>query len=322
MRAHCATRISTRTRSRRAKSDLSRLRRRGPASRWSISAFSRCRTPTSRARCPTSRKRSTRCIPWSASGASSSSSASSRRRRRSSATTPYFSSYSTSWLEHCAAHVARSVDRLALGDRSLGGRSRQQRRVSAQIVRRARHPRARHRAAANVADEARRKRDTHAHGVLRRGRSSRIATEHGRADMMLANNVLAHVPDIHDFVEGSGACWPTTGSRRSSSHIWCRCSSKRSSTRSTRAFSYLSLLALEPVFAAHGLAVVDVDRIPTHGGSLRLGGSRTPNRGTARRRRSTSCGVSSFARGLAELSTYRAFAPRVRKIKNDFAALS
>jgi hypothetical protein len=81
-------------------------------------------------------------------------------------------------------------------------------------------------------------------------------------------------------------------------------------------FSYLSLLALEPVFAAHDLVVIDVDRIPTHGGSLRLwvahvGSKHRPDAAVDDLRRLERDG------GLAELTTYRSFASRVRAIKND-----
>jgi SAM-dependent methyltransferase len=229
----------------------------------------------------------------------------------------YFSSYSTSWLEHCAAHVASSVERLALDERSLvvevasnDGyllRSFVERGVPVLGV----EP------AANVADEARRNGVRTRTAFFGADEASRIAAEHGRADMMLANNVLAHVPDIHDFVEGFARLLAEEGvATFEFPHLVPLLEQTQFDTIYHEHFSYLSLLALEPVFAAHGLAVVDVDRIPTHGGSLRLwvahAGSKreaTPAVDAIRRLER--------AAGLADVSTYRAFAPRVRAIKRD-----
>jgi SAM-dependent methyltransferase len=229
----------------------------------------------------------------------------------------YFSSYSTSWLEHCAAHAARSVERLALGGGSLvvevasnDGyllRSFVERGVPVLGV----EP------AANVADEARRNGVRTRTAFFGADEASRIAAEHGRADMMLANNVLAHVPDIHDFVEGFRRLLAAGGlATFEFPHLVPLLEHTQFDTIYHEHFSYLSLLALEPVFAAHDLAVVDVDRIPTHGGSLRLWVAHAASK------REPAPAVDDLRRleraaGLADLKTYRGFAPRVRKIKND-----
>lgn len=229
----------------------------------------------------------------------------------------YFSSYSTSWLEHCAAHVARSVDRLALGDGSLvvevasnDGyllRSFVERGVPVLGV----EP------AANVADEARRNGVRTRTAFFGADEASRIAAEHGRADMMLANNVLAHVPDIHDFVEGFRRLLAAGGlATFEFPHLVPLLEHTQFDTIYHEHFSYLSLLALEPVFAAHDLRVVDVDRLATHGGSLRLwvahaGSQHVPADAVAALR------ALERDRGLDRLETYRAFAARVRKVKRD-----
>jgi SAM-dependent methyltransferase len=229
----------------------------------------------------------------------------------------YFSSYSTSWLEHCAAHAASSVERLALDDRSLvveiasnDGyllRSFVERGIPVLGV----EP------AANVADEARRNGVRTRTAFFGADEASRIAAEHGRADMMLANNVLAHVPDIHDFVEGFRRVLAADGvATFEFPHLLPLLEQTQFDTIYHEHFSYLSLLALEPVFAAHDLVVIDVDRIPTHGGSLRLwvahvGSKHRPDAAVDDLRRLERDG------GLAELTTYRSFASRVRAIKND-----
>jgi hypothetical protein len=134
---------------------------------------------------------------------------------------------------------------------------------------------------------------------------------------MLANNVLAHVPDIHDFVEGFRRLLGPGGvATFEFPHLLPLLAQAQFDTIYHEHFSYLSLLALEPVFAAHALTVVDAERIPTHGGSLRLwvahvGGPRSVGPAVDELRDAERSG------GLAELATYRAFAPQVRRVKRE-----
>lgn len=229
----------------------------------------------------------------------------------------YFSSYSTSWLEHCAAHAARCTERLALGEGSLvvevasndGYLLREfvARRIPVLGV----EP------AANVAAEARRSGVRTRTAFFGADEAGRIAAEHGRADLMLANNVLAHVPDVHDFVEGFARLLAPGGvATFEFPHLLPLLEQTQFDTIYHEHFSYLSLLAIEPVFVAHGLAVVDAERVPTHGGSLRLwvahaGSSWPPAPEVGALRALERDG------GLGDLATYRAFAPRVRAIKRE-----
>ncbi|HEX3469452.1 MAG TPA: class I SAM-dependent methyltransferase [Candidatus Elarobacter sp.] len=228
----------------------------------------------------------------------------------------YFSSYSTSWLAHCAAHAARCAEQLALGPSSLvvevasnDGyllRSFVARGIPVLGV----EP------AANVADVARRDGVPTRAAFFGAAEAARIAAEHGRADLMLANNVLAHVPDVHDFVAGFARLLAPGGvATFEFPHLLPLLAETQFDTIYHEHFSYLSLLAIEPVFAAHGLAVVDAERIPTHGGSLRLwvahDGTRAASPAVAALR-----GLE-HEMGLADLATYRAFAPRVRTIQRE-----
>ncbi len=229
----------------------------------------------------------------------------------------YFSSYSTSWLAHCAAHAARSIERLGLGEHSLvvevasnDGyllRSFVERGIPVLGV----EP------AANVAEEARRNGVRTRTAFFGAGEAERIAAEHGRADLMLANNVLAHVPDIHDFVEGFRRLLAPGGvAAFEFPHLLPLLAETQFDTIYHEHFSYLSLLALEPVLAAHALAVVDAERISTHGGSLRLwvahaGGPPAAASAVGELRDAERAG------GLHDLATYRAFAPRVRAVKRE-----
>jgi SAM-dependent methyltransferase len=229
----------------------------------------------------------------------------------------YFSSYSTSWLEHCRRHVDAASARLGLDERSFVVEVASndgyllKRFVERGVPVLGVEP------ADNVAQEARR------NGVLTRtaffgaDEADRIAAEYGRADMMVANNVLAHVPDIHDFVEGFARLLAPDGvATFEFPHLLPLLEQTQFDTIYHEHFSYLSLLAVEPVFAAHGLDVVDVDRIPTHGGSLRLWVAR---RGAARAVTGAVAGLRALEREhrLDDMATYASFAPRVKKIKHD-----
>ncbi len=229
----------------------------------------------------------------------------------------YFSSFSTSWLEHSRAHVERAIGRLGLGARSfvveVGSNDGYLLKafVERDIPVLGVEP------AANVAEEARRNGVPTRTAFFGAAEADRIVAEHGRAAMMIANNVLAHVPDIHDFVEGFRRVLAPEGiATFEFPHLLQLLEQTEFDTIYHEHFSYLSLLAVEPVFAAHGLRVVDAERIPTHGGSLRLwvghaGAARAPAPAVEALRALEREG------GLADLRTYAAFAPRVHAIKNE-----
>ena len=97
-----------------------------------------------------------------------------------------------------------------------------------------------------------------------------------RADLIAANNVLAHVPDINDFVAGFTALLADQGvATFEFPHLLNLVRKRQFDTIYHEHYSYLSLLAVERIFAANGLVVFDVEELPTHGGSLRVFAQRT-----------------------------------------------
>ena len=124
--------------------------------------------------------------------------------------------------------------------------------------------------AANVAEAARAKGITTEVEFLAPTTGTDIAATHGRADLVVANNVFAHVPDLRGFAQA----WPpwskTPGSSPSSFPTSCASSQRRQfDTIYHEHYSYLTL-ATAPALGTAGLVVVDVDEIETHGGSLRV----------------------------------------------------
>ena len=228
----------------------------------------------------------------------------------------YFSSFSTSWLEHARRYVEAMIDRLALGPghqvveiASNDGyllRNFQERGVPVLGI----EP------AANVAEAAR------AIGIPTEvrffGRETALElVDRGlAADLLLGNNVLAHVPDLNDFVAGLAVLLKPQGVLTMEfPHLVRMVEENQFDTIYHEHFSYFSLLAVERVFAVHGLAIFDVEELPTHGGSLRL---------FARRRESGAHPASARVAGLREreralgietLAYYEGFAEKVRETK-------
>jgi SAM-dependent methyltransferase len=183
----------------------------------------------------------------------------------------YFSSYSESWLAHARKYCEQMTARLGLDAGSFvvevasndGYLLRNF--VAAGIPALGIEP------AENVAEVARKIGvDTEA-VFFGRETAKRIAAERRQADLLLGNNVLAHVPDLNDFVAGLKILLAPQGViTMEFPHVMVLMQENQFDTIYHEHFSYFSMLTVRQVFAAHGLNIFDVDRLPTHGGSLRI----------------------------------------------------
>jgi hypothetical protein len=146
----------------------------------------------------------------------------------------------------------------------------------------------------------------------------RLASEGKRADLVCGNNVYAHVPDINDFTKGLAIALKPGGTiTLEFPHLLRLIEQNQFDTVYHEHFSYLSLLAVESIFELAGLRVMDVEEIPTHGGSLRVYGCHandarpsTPAVGAMRKREGEF--------GLGRLETYRGFQKKADKVRDDF----
>jgi SAM-dependent methyltransferase len=135
----------------------------------------------------------------------------------------------------------------------------------------------------------------------------------GRADLLIANNVLAHVPDLNDFVEGMRIALAPRGTITIEfAHLLQMMRYSQFDTIYHEHYSYFSLLAVQRVLAAHGFDVVDVEELPTHGGSLRVY-ARHVGAEIAASVEEVLDKERSF--GLDRIETYRHFADGVRACK-------
>ncbi len=150
-------------------------------------------------------------------------------------------------------------------------------------------------------------------------RLARTLVERGiRADLTVANNVLAHVPDIGDFVAGFALLLQPAGvATFEFPHLAHMIADNQFDTIYHEHFSYLSLTAVRSIFAANGLAIFDVEELPTHGGSLRVYAQRADSGSRNVEARIDEVLRSEARAGLVGPDAYRGFQARAERAKND-----
>ena len=181
----------------------------------------------------------------------------------------YFSSYSDSWVAHAKRYVQAAVVRLGLAADSFVVESQH----DGYLLKHVRDLGIRClgiEPAANIAEVARANGIDTVSEFLGEATGTAVAAEHGKADLVAANNVFAHVPDIVDFARGLRALLKDDGTLTIEiPHLLRLIEDRLYDTIYHEHYSYLSLLTTQRVLAEAGLTVVDVEELPTHGGSLR-----------------------------------------------------
>ncbi len=146
----------------------------------------------------------------------------------------------------------------------------------------------------------------------------RLVAERQRADLIVGNNVYAHVPDINDFTRGLAlALKPEGVVTLEFPHLMRLVEFCQFDTVYHEHYSYLSLMTVRRIFAAAGLRVFDVAELPTHGGSLRVFGC-LESAGHAETAVVAELLAEERRRGMADLAYYAALQARADRIKNDF----
>lgn len=183
----------------------------------------------------------------------------------------YFSSYSTSWVGHARQYSEMAISRFGLGanSRVIEIASNDgyllQHFVARGIPVLGIEP------AANVAAAAVKKGVPTSVRFFGRSAADEIAHEFGLADLLLGNNVLAHVPDLNDFVAGMKRLLAAGGViTMEFPHLERLMADNQFDTIYHEHFSYFSFVVVEKIFASHELTIFDVEELPTHGGSLRV----------------------------------------------------
>lgn len=183
----------------------------------------------------------------------------------------YFSSFSDSWLAHAKAYVDMIAERFSLGRDSRVVEIASNDGYLLQNFAARGIPALGVEPAANVA-EAANKRGINTKVAFFGEKTARaIVAEEWAADLIIGNNVLAHVPDLNDFVRGLNLLLKPAGLiTMEFPHLLQLMEQNQFDTIYHEHFSYFSFLAVEKVFARHGMKLFDVEELSTHGGSLRI----------------------------------------------------
>ncbi len=229
----------------------------------------------------------------------------------------YFSSYASSWVEHAKLYADSAQQRFELNSSSFVVEVASndgyllQHFVGKDIRVLGIEP------AANVAKEARKKSVPTEVAFFGRETAEKIKTEHGPADLMAANNVLAHVPDINDFVVGFATLLADEGVVSFEfPSLLNLIENVQFDTIYHEHFSYLSLLAIEKCFNHNDLRVFDVEELPTHGGSYRVWACKK----ASLHQESKTLKVVRLKEEQAKLNSiagYENFEPRVEKLREE-----
>jgi len=230
----------------------------------------------------------------------------------------YFSSYSDSWVDHARRYADMMITRFSLNGASKVVEIASNDGYLLQHFVRCGIPVLGIEPAANVARVAIEKGVPSLVRFFGTATARDVAAEQGGADVLLGNNVLAHVPDLNDFVAGMKIMLKPRGVvTMEFPHLLRLIEGNQFDTIYHEHFSYFSFTTVEKVFAAHGLTLFDVEELPTHGGSLRIyarhaqdGTKPVTDRVAALRARET-------ALGFERLEYYAAFGEKVKETKRS-----
>lgn len=230
----------------------------------------------------------------------------------------YFSSYSSSWLTHARRYVEEMAERLQLHAGSLVIEVAANDGYLLQYVAERGIPALGIEPTASTAAAARSKGLSIIERFFGRELAKDLASSGHTADLMVANNVLAHVPDINDFVGGFAQLLKPSGvATFEFPHLLQLVQQCQFDTLYHEHFSYLSLTSVQRIFAANGLEVFDVQELPTHGGSLRVLARRsdgTPRPATTAVQKLLECEAQA---GITTAGFYRDFQRQCLRIKHD-----
>ena len=229
----------------------------------------------------------------------------------------YFSSYSDSWVAHARRYAEGMIARLGLGPDSLVTEVASNDGYLLQHFLAGGVPVLGVEPAANVAEAAKAKGIRTEVQFLGAGTGADVAGRYGAADLVVANNVLAHVPDIRGFAAGLRALVKDTGLvTLEFPHLLRLVERRQCDTIYHEHYSYLSLLTSSRVLAEAGLKVIDVDELDTHGGSLRLHARPVESAGEEAASVKAVLDTEESA-GLHTLAGHEGFARQVLQIKSD-----
>ena len=230
----------------------------------------------------------------------------------------YLSSYSKSWLKHAEDYVSMMVSRFNFNKKKLVIEIASNDGYLLQYFQKKKIPILGIEPAKNVAKIARRRGISTISEFFGTKLAKRLINEKKMADLIIGNNVLAHVPNLNDFVEGIKLILKPNGiATIEVPHLLKLIEHNEFDTIYHEHFSYFSLNVLKQIFAHHKLLIFDVEELQTHGGSIRIFIKHKNNKQFFINSKVYSLISREKKYGLCTLDTYTKFDKNIRKIKND-----
>ncbi len=230
----------------------------------------------------------------------------------------YFSSYSSTWLEHAKNYVDMIIEKFSFDKKNLIIEIASNDGYLLQFFKEKNIPCLGIEPAVNVAKVAKEKGIPTITKFFTVNTANELKRNNKNADLIIGNNVLAHVPNLNDFVQGLKILLKTTGIiTLEFPHILQLIQKNQFDTIYHEHFSYFSLLTVEKIFSFYGLTIFDVDEIPTHGGSLRIYIKHLENKDISIHERISVLLKKEKDEGLENLSTYTNFIKSVNEIKKQ-----
>lgn len=233
----------------------------------------------------------------------------------------YFSSFSTTWLQHAEQYVADMAVRFELNTNSHIIEVAANDGYLLQYAKARNIPCLGVEPTASTANAARAKGIEIVEAFFGVKLAQQLVAQGKQADLTAANNVLAHVPDINDFVAGFSVLLKPTGvATFEFPHLVQLVSENQFDTIYHEHYSYLSLTAVKRIFEHNGLSVFDVEKLPTHGGSLRVYAQRSDSGARETSQNVAELLTSEATAGVTTPEFYNGFQAKADQVKNDFLA--
>ena len=232
----------------------------------------------------------------------------------------YFSSTSSSWLNHAARYTDKMTETLGLNKESMVIEVASNDGYLLKNFVKAGIPCLGIEPTASTAASAEKQGVPVLREFFGEALANQLAAEGKQADLIAGNNVYAHVPDINDFTKGLKAALKAGGTiTLEFPHLMRLIEFNQFDTVYHEHFSYLSLYAVDSIFQEAGLRIWNVEQLSTHGGSLRVFGCHDDDLRVTKQVVTTLMQKESEC-GLQQLQTYLKFQPRADQIKNDLLA--
>lgn len=231
----------------------------------------------------------------------------------------YFSSFSTSWLKHAKDYACYMMQKYDIGKKSRVIEIASNDGYLLQFFKKQVNSVLGIEPAENVAKVAIEERGIPTiNQFFGFDLAKKLVDEGGKADLLLGNNVLAHVPDINDFVEGMQILLQPDGIiTMEFPHLLQLIQKTEFDTIYHEHLSYFSFFTVQNIFKAHGLRLFDVQELPTHGGSLRIFACHTECQRFVENPHIVKMLCKERLAGLADMHAYFNFSDRVREIKYE-----